>query len=119
MALGWANRSFPADQLDDAVLNMAPRVAGLSLAGSTSAWCTARPTSWACARPSGQVRGSQALAGHQRSVEAFKADPLGTMKRVNAADAARPAAREGRGPARLVTSAELTAQGTGSPSPAP
>ena len=40
----------------------------------------------------------QALAGHQRSVEAFKADPLGTMKRVNAADAARRAAQGGRGP---------------------
>ena len=27
----------------------------------------------------------QALAGHQASVAAFRADPLGTMKRINAA----------------------------------
>ena len=38
----------------------------------------------------------QALAGHQASVEAFKADPLGTMKRVNAADAARREAKAAR-----------------------
>ena len=38
----------------------------------------------------------QALAGHQASVEAFKADPLGTMKRHNAADAARREERDAR-----------------------
>ena len=31
----------------------------------------------------------QALAGHQASVQAFRADPLGAMKRENVADADR------------------------------
>ena len=38
----------------------------------------------------------QALAGHQASVEAFKADPLGMMKKHNAADAARREAKAAR-----------------------
>jgi hypothetical protein len=37
----------------------------------------------------------QALAGHQDSVQAFKADPLATMKRQNAADADRRKKRTG------------------------
>ena len=38
----------------------------------------------------------QALAGHQQSVEAFKADPLAMMKKHNAADAARREAKAAR-----------------------
>ena len=37
-----------------------------------------------------------ALAGHQASVESFRADPLGTMKRHNAADQARREAKAAR-----------------------
>lgn len=97
VAVGWANKSFPADQLDDAVLDVAERVAGvasdLAQINKRLVHRQADVMGVRAAIRSGSE--FQALAGHQRSVEAFKADPLGTMKRHNAADAARRAARRG------------------------
>ena len=96
VALGWANRSFPADQLDDAVLDIASRVAGVETdLAQINKRLVHRQADIMGVRSAIRAGSEfQALAGHQRSVEAFKADPLGTMKRVNAADAARRAARE-------------------------
>ena len=100
VALGWANRSFPADQLDDAVLDIASRVAGVETdLAQINKRLVHRQADIMGVRSAIRAGSEfQALAGHQRSVEAFKADPLGTMKRVNAADAARRAAREGADP---------------------
>ena len=80
---GWANRSYPAADLEAAVLAVAQRIAGV-------------PTDLAqlhkrmvhrqfdvgggrAAMRAGQE--FQALAGHQASVQAFRADPLAAMKR--------------------------------------
>ena len=97
VALGWANRAFPADELDAAVLDIAARVAGVETdLAQINKRLVHRQADIMGVRSAIRAGSEfQALAGHQRSVEAFKADPLGTMKRVNAADAARRAAREG------------------------
>jgi enoyl-CoA hydratase len=97
VALGWANRAFPAADLDDAVLDIAERVAGVETdLAQINKRLVHRQADIMGVRSAIRAGSEfQALAGHQRSVEAFKADPLGTMKRVNAADAARRAAREG------------------------
>jgi enoyl-CoA hydratase len=52
---GWANRAHPADQLEAEVLALAERgwpSCPLNWRRSTSAACTGRWRSWACARPS-------------------------------------------------------------------
>jgi enoyl-CoA hydratase len=99
VAVGWANKAFPADQLDDAVLDVAERIAAvasdLAQINKRLVHRQADVMGVRAAIRSGSE--FQALAGHQRSVEAFKADPLGTMKRHNAADAARREARAARG----------------------
>jgi enoyl-CoA hydratase len=85
VAVGWANRSFPADQLDEAVLRISKRIAGIApdllqlnkrLVHRQADILGTR----AAIRAGSEL---QALAGHQASVQAFKQDPLGTMKRAN------------------------------------
>jgi enoyl-CoA hydratase len=97
-AIGWANRAFPADELEAEVLDVAERVAGvatdLAQINKRMVHRQADVMGLRAAMRAGQE--FQALAGHQASVEAFKADPLGTMKRNNAADAARREARAAR-----------------------
>ena len=98
VAAGWANRSFPADQLDDEVLDVAAVVAGVaSDLAQINKRMVHRQAEIMGVRAAIRAGSEfQALAGHQASVEAFKADPLGTMKRVNAADAARREAKAAR-----------------------
>ncbi|MFM8303105.1 MAG: enoyl-CoA hydratase-related protein [Actinomycetota bacterium] len=95
-AIGWANRAFPAAALEAEVLDVAERVASvasdLAQINKRLVYRQAEVMGVHAAIRAGSE--FQALAGHQQSVEAFKADPLGTMKRLNAADAARRARRE-------------------------
>jgi enoyl-CoA hydratase len=97
-AIGWANRSFPADELEDAVLDVAQRVASIaSDLAQIHKRMVYRQAEVMGVRAAIRAGGEfQALAGHQASVEAFRADPLGTMKRLNAADAERRAAQAAR-----------------------
>lgn len=96
--IGWANRAFPAAMLDEEVLDVAAQIAAvasdLAQINKRMVHRQAEIMGLRAAIRAGSE--FQALAGHQRSVEAFKADPLGTMKRHNAADAERRAAREAR-----------------------
>lgn len=96
VAVGWANRAFPAAELDAAVLDVAQRVAGVETdLAQINKRLVHRQADIMGVRAAIRAGSEfQALAGHQQSVQAFKADPLGTMKRHNAADAARRAARE-------------------------
>ena len=98
-AVGWANRAFPAAGLEAEVLDLAERAAAvatdLAQINKRMVHRQADVLGVRAAMRAGQE--FQALAGHQASVEAFKADPLGTMKRVNAADAERRARRSVEG----------------------
>jgi enoyl-CoA hydratase len=98
VAIGWANRSFPVDQLDDEVLAVAETIAGTaSDLMSINKRLVHRQAEIMGVRSAIRAGSEfQALAGHQASVESFKADPLGTMKKHNAADAARREARQAR-----------------------
>lgn len=100
--IGWANRSFPADELDVEVLDVAAQIAAVaSDLAQINKRMVHRQAEIMGVRAAIRAGSEfQALAGHQRSVEAFRADPLGTMKRHNAADAERRAAREERRSAR-------------------
>ncbi len=80
---GWANRAYPAAELEAAVLAVAERIAKIptdlaqihkrmvhrqfDVAGGRSAMRAGQEF--------------QALAAHQESVQSFKADPLGAVKR--------------------------------------
>ena len=98
VAIGWANRAFPADRLEDEVLDVAAQVAATA---SDLAQINKRLVhrqaeimgTRAAIRAGSEL---QALAAHQQSVQDFKADPLAAMKRHNAAEAERRARREGR-----------------------
>jgi enoyl-CoA hydratase len=94
-AIGWANKAFPASKLEDAVLDVATRVAGvatdLAQINKRLVYRQAEIMGVRAAIRAGSE--FQALAAHQASVEAFRADPLGTMKRHNEANAARRADR--------------------------
>jgi len=96
--IGWANRAFPAAELEDEVLDVAATVAGvatdLAQINKRMVHRQAEIMGLRAAIRAGSE--FQALAGHQASVQAFRNDPLGTMKRHNAADAARRQAREAR-----------------------
>ena len=98
-AVGWANRAFPAAAFEAEVLDLAERAAAvatdLAQINKRMVHRQADVLGVRAAMRAGQE--FQALAGHQASVEAFKADPLGTMKRVNAADAERRARRSVEG----------------------
>ncbi|MEY4130738.1 MAG: hypothetical protein RLZZ31_862 [Actinomycetota bacterium] len=93
--IGWANREFAADELDDEVLYIAERIAAVaSDLAQINKRLVHRQAEIMGVRSAIRAGSEfQALAGHQRSVESFKADPLGTMKKHNAADAERRAAR--------------------------
>ena len=98
VTIGWANRAFPADRLEDEVLDVAARVAATA---SDLAQINKRLVhrqaeimgTRAAIRAGSEL---QALAAHQQSVQDFKADPLAAMKRHNAAEAERRARREER-----------------------
>jgi len=96
--IGWANRAFVAEQLDDEVLDVAGQIAAVATdLAQINKRMVHRQAEIMGVRAAIRAGSEfQALAGHQRSVEAFRADPLGTMKRHNAADAERRAAREAR-----------------------
>jgi len=96
--VGWANRSFPAATLDDEVLAVAETIAGTaSDLMAINKRLVHRQAEILGVRSAIRAGSEfQALAGHQASVESFKADPLATMKEHNAADAARREAREQR-----------------------
>ncbi len=96
--IGWANRSFPSAQLDAEVLAVAETIAGTaSDLMAINKRLVHRQAEIMGVRSAIRAGSEfQALAGHQASVESFRADPLGTMKRHNAADAARREAREAR-----------------------
>jgi len=96
--VGWANRSFPAATLDDEVLAVAETIAGTaSDLMAINKRLVHRQAEILGVRSAIRAGSEfQALAGHQASVESFKADPLATMKEHNAADAARREARDQR-----------------------
>jgi enoyl-CoA hydratase len=98
VSIGWANRSFPAEQLDAEVLAVAETISGTaSDLMAINKRLVHRQAEIMGVRSAIRAGSEfQALAGHQTSVESFKADPLGTMKKHNAADAARREAREAR-----------------------
>lgn len=97
-ACGWANRAFAADDLDEEVLDIAGQIAAVATdLAQINKRMVHRQAEIMGVRAAIRAGSEfQALAGHQKSVEAFKADPLGTMKRHNAADAERREAREAR-----------------------
>lgn len=96
--IGWANRSFPASDLDEEVLDVAAQIAAVATdLAQINKRMVHRQAEIMGVRAAIRAGSEfQALAGHQASVEAFKQDPLGMMKRHNAADAARREAREQR-----------------------
>ena len=105
VTVGWANRSFPADQLDAEVLDVAIGIAAtatdLMQLNKRMVHRQADVMGVRAAIRSGSE--FQALAGHQASVQSFKADPLTAMKAHNAADAARRAVRDERRRGRPTT----------------
>lgn len=101
VAVGWANKAFPAAELEARVLHIAARVAGIApdLAQLNKRLVHRQADvlgTRAAIRTGSELA---ALATHQQSVQAFKADPLGFMKRANAASAAAnaPAAADADG----------------------
>ena len=86
VAIGWANKSFPAAELDQRVIKVAQRVAGIAPdLAQLNKRIVHRQMDILGARAAIRAGSElQALAGHQASVQAFKADPLGFMKRANA-----------------------------------
>lgn len=83
--IGWANRAYPAAELEASVLTIAARIAGVAT--------DLTQIKKRMVHRQFDVRGGraairagqefQALAGHQASVQAFRADPLSAMKREN------------------------------------
>ena len=84
--IGWANRAYPASELDDAVLGVATTVASIaSDLAQINKRLVHRQAEIMGVRSAIRAGSEfQALAGHQASVAAFMADPLGTMQRHNA-----------------------------------
>ena len=87
VAIGWANRAFPAADLEAEVLRIATRIAVIAPdLTQINKRGVHRQNDILGARAAIRAGSElQALAGHQASVAAFRADPLGTMKRINAA----------------------------------
>lgn len=81
--MGWANRAYPADALADEVLAIATRIAGvktdLSQILKRMVHRQFEVEGGRAAMRAGQEY--QALAGHQASVQDFRADPLAAMKK--------------------------------------
>lgn len=84
--IGWANRAFPASDLDAAVIEVATTVASIeSDLAQINKRLVHRQAEIMGVRAAIRAGSEfQALAGHQPSVAAFRADPLGAMKRHNA-----------------------------------
>lgn len=83
--IGWANRSYPAADLERSVLAIAERIAGVA-ADLTQIKKRMVHRQFDVRGGRAAIRAAQefqALAGHQTSVQAFRADPLGFMKREN------------------------------------
>ena len=81
--IGWANRAYPADRLADEVLAVAVRIAGVA-ADLTQIKKRLVHRQFDVRGGRAAIRAGQefqALAGHQASVQAFRADPLGAMAR--------------------------------------
>ncbi len=80
--IGWANRSYPADELEASVLELAVRIAGVqSDLSQILKRMVHRQFDVAGGRAA--IRAGQefqALAGHQPSVQSFRGDPLAAMK---------------------------------------
>jgi enoyl-CoA hydratase len=80
---GWANRAYPAADLESEVLAIAQRIAGIApdLAQIHKRMVHRQfdVTGGRAAMRAGQE--FQALAGHQASVATFREDPLGAMKK--------------------------------------
>jgi len=95
-SIGWANRSFPASELDDEVLDVAAQIAAVATdLAQINKRMVHRQAEIMGVRAAIRAGSEfQALAGYQTSVQTFKEDPLGVMKRQNASDAARREARE-------------------------
>jgi len=98
VTVGWANKSFAAAELDIEVLDVAERIAAVATdLAQINKRMVHRQAEIMGVRAAIRAGSEfQALAGHQASVEAFKADPLRTMKEHNAADAARREAKAAR-----------------------
>ncbi len=84
VAVGWANRAFPAETLADDVLAVARRIArsapDLLAVNKRLVHRQAEVLGYRAAIRTGTE--FQALATHLASVAVFRKDPLGTMKRV-------------------------------------
>jgi enoyl-CoA hydratase len=80
---GWANRSYPADTLESEVLGIAERIAGIETdLAQIHKRMVHRQFDVAGGRAAMRAgQEFQALAGHQASVETFRADPLAAMKK--------------------------------------
>jgi enoyl-CoA hydratase/carnithine racemase len=96
--IGWANRSFVAAALEEEVLDVAAIVASVATdLAQVNKRMVHRQAEIMGVRAAIRAGSEfQALAGHQPSVQAFRADPLGAMKRHNAAEAARRQAQAQR-----------------------
>ncbi|MYH87774.1 MAG: enoyl-CoA hydratase [Acidimicrobiaceae bacterium] len=86
--VGWANRAYPAAELEAAVLEIAQRVAAIPTdLAQLHKRMVHRQFDVAGGRAAMRAgQEFQALAAHQASVQAFKADPLGTVKREISSD---------------------------------
>ena len=81
--IGWANRAYPSDELEAAVLEIAERIAqvptDLAQLHKRMVHRQFDVAGGRAAMRAGQE--FQALAAHQASVQAFKSDPLAAIKR--------------------------------------
>lgn len=86
--VGWANRAYPAAELEAAVLEIAQRVAAIPTdLAQLHKRMVHRQFDVAGGRAAMRAgQEFQALAAHQASVQAFKADPLGAVKREISSD---------------------------------
>ncbi|MEM9463811.1 MAG: enoyl-CoA hydratase-related protein [Actinomycetota bacterium] len=83
--IGWANRAYPPDELEVEVLAIADRIASVA-ADLTQIKKRLVHRQFDVRGGRSAMRAGQefqALAGHQASVQAFRADPLAAMKRTN------------------------------------
>ena len=82
-AMGWANRAFPAETLEAEVLRIAQRIAQVApdLAQINKRLVHRQADILGTRAAIRAGSDMQALAGHQASVQEFRKDPLGFMKR--------------------------------------
>ena len=97
--LGWANAAFPADELDERVLEVArPHRDGPARArcSSTSASCTARWTPWAARRHPRRHRAVRARHAHQGHARVHRRRPREGAHRTRCRSATRRSATTAR-----------------------